>query len=316
MNPKSQQVQQVQQLKVCQVKGKRRSPDGAAWEKFQPKLYRVFVGARKLARLTYHGFQSFRGGTSLREHLVHRDGAKRGKPIPALQPYHAEGKAALARQDFECARDVLTEAINIRVDSHKCAPLATALPFAQRGVCVFTGLPEFTRVADFSLDVGSSKIRWYKVFDTHLCTLDAEDAEKVIALQPNATDGYYHKGFALYHQKDYGEAVSEIALASEIWFLAIRTRVPGGPEVEPFGSRPAPGKSLHGHQSLALSRLPTRKRILSSLGISNKRGRSPSLRNPRGGHTRYRRFQQKRRETPSWGSEYKQQLDIARETGE
>lgn len=32
------------------------------------------------------------------------------------------------------------------------------------------------------------------------------DAERVIELQPNSTDGWYHKGFALYHRKDYAGA--------------------------------------------------------------------------------------------------------------
>jgi hypothetical protein len=33
------------------------------------------------------------------------------------------------------------------------------------------------------------------------------DAEKVIELQPSSTDGWYHKGFALYHKKNFSEAV-------------------------------------------------------------------------------------------------------------
>jgi lipoprotein NlpI len=27
------------------------------------------------------------------------------------------------------------------------------------------------------------------------------DADKVVELQPNSTDGHYHRGFALYHMK-------------------------------------------------------------------------------------------------------------------
>jgi len=33
-----------------------------------------------------------------------------------------------------------------------------------------------------------------------------DDAEMVIKLQSCSTDGYYHKGFALYHMKEYAEA--------------------------------------------------------------------------------------------------------------
>mmetsp|Transcript_30609 Transcript_30609/g.66803 ORF Transcript_30609/g.66803 Transcript_30609/m.66803 type:complete len:160 (+) Transcript_30609:139-618(+) len=88
-----------------------------------------------------------------------------------VQQLKNEGKAALARQDFECARDVLSEAIAIRVDSHKLYRLRSVA---------------------------------YACLQDYQSSL--EDAEKVIALQPNSTDGYYHKGFALYHQKDYGGA--------------------------------------------------------------------------------------------------------------
>jgi hypothetical protein len=36
----------------------------------------------------------------------------------------------------------------------------------------------------------------------------ADDAEMVISLMPTLTDGFYHKGFALFHLKDYSGAVS------------------------------------------------------------------------------------------------------------
>lgn len=32
------------------------------------------------------------------------------------------------------------------------------------------------------------------------------DAEKVIAITPNSSDGYYHKGFALFNLRRYSEA--------------------------------------------------------------------------------------------------------------
>mmetsp|Transcript_35109 Transcript_35109/g.67082 ORF Transcript_35109/g.67082 Transcript_35109/m.67082 type:complete len:151 (+) Transcript_35109:378-830(+) len=88
-----------------------------------------------------------------------------------VQELKTEGKAALARQDFEGARDVLTEAIILREDSHKLYRLRAV---------AYACLQEY----DQSL----------------------EDAEMVIRLQPNSTDGYYHKGFALYHKKQFSDA--------------------------------------------------------------------------------------------------------------
>jgi len=35
-----------------------------------------------------------------------------------------------------------------------------------------------------------------------------EDAERVIALQSSSTDGYYHKGFALYKMRDFAAAAA------------------------------------------------------------------------------------------------------------
>mmetsp|Transcript_31135 Transcript_31135/g.37682 ORF Transcript_31135/g.37682 Transcript_31135/m.37682 type:complete len:152 (-) Transcript_31135:273-728(-) len=88
-----------------------------------------------------------------------------------VQQLKTEGKAALARHDFEGARDVLSQAIALNASSHKL--------FRLRSVA-YACLQEYTA--------------------------SLEDAEKVISLQPNSTDGYYHKGFALYHQKDYSGA--------------------------------------------------------------------------------------------------------------
>mmetsp|Transcript_19506 Transcript_19506/g.26979 ORF Transcript_19506/g.26979 Transcript_19506/m.26979 type:complete len:154 (-) Transcript_19506:210-671(-) len=88
-----------------------------------------------------------------------------------VQQLKTEAKAALARQDFEGARDILTEAIRLRRDSHKL--------FRLRSVA-WACMQEYQN----SLD----------------------DAEMVINLQPHSTDGYYHKGFALYHQKNYSDA--------------------------------------------------------------------------------------------------------------
>mmetsp|Transcript_1576 Transcript_1576/g.2721 ORF Transcript_1576/g.2721 Transcript_1576/m.2721 type:complete len:159 (-) Transcript_1576:141-617(-) len=88
-----------------------------------------------------------------------------------VQLLKVEGKAALARQDFECARDVLSEAISIRADSHKLYRLRSV---------AYACLQEYEN--------------------------SLMDAEKVIALQPNSTEGYYHKGFALYHLKKYAGA--------------------------------------------------------------------------------------------------------------
>eukprot|EP00854_Cymbomonas_tetramitiformis_P001153 gene1153-1723_t len=83
-----------------------------------------------------------------------------------------EGKAALARHDFEGAKDVLTSAIALSPDSHKLYRLRSV---------AYACLQEYQS--------------------------SLEDAEKVIGLMPKSTDGYYHKGFALYHQKDYSGAV-------------------------------------------------------------------------------------------------------------
>ncbi|KAK3233195.1 hypothetical protein CYMTET_56491 [Cymbomonas tetramitiformis] len=82
-----------------------------------------------------------------------------------------EGKAALARHDFEGAKDVLTSAIALSPDSHKLYRLRSV---------AYACLQEYQS--------------------------SLEDAEKVIGLMPKSTDGYYHKGFALYHQKDYSGA--------------------------------------------------------------------------------------------------------------
>eukprot|EP00951_Prasinocladus_malaysianus_P007346 scaffold52833_cov44-Prasinocladus_malaysianus.AAC.1 len=36
--------------------------------------------------------------------------------------------------------------------------------------------------------------------------MGADDAEKVISLAPTIADGYYHKGYALYHMRAFSDA--------------------------------------------------------------------------------------------------------------
>uniref|UniRef100_A0A061SDB6 Stress-induced-phosphoprotein 1 n=1 Tax=Tetraselmis sp. GSL018 TaxID=582737 RepID=A0A061SDB6_9CHLO len=80
-------------------------------------------------------------------------------------------KHALSRRDFSGACRLLTEAIALCPQSYKLRRLRSVA-----NAC----LNEY----EFAL----------------------EDAEAVIRLAPGVTDGYYHKGYALYHLKMFGEA--------------------------------------------------------------------------------------------------------------
>eukprot|EP00191_Tetraselmis_sp_GSL018_P013547 CAMPEP_0177589200 /NCGR_PEP_ID=MMETSP0419_2-20121207/6665_1 /TAXON_ID=582737 /ORGANISM="Tetraselmis sp., Strain GSL018" /LENGTH=106 /DNA_ID=CAMNT_0019079515 /DNA_START=230 /DNA_END=550 /DNA_ORIENTATION=+ len=86
-------------------------------------------------------------------------------------------KHALSRRDFSGACRLLTEAIALCPQSYKLRRLRSVA-----NAC----LNEY----EFAL----------------------EDAEAVIRLAPGVTDGYYHKGYALYHLKMFGEAVSLLTI--------------------------------------------------------------------------------------------------------
>lgn len=64
----------------------------------------------------------------------------------------------------------------------------------------------------------------------------AADADRVIEFAPHVMDGYYHKGFALFHLKDYAGAVSHAGahacMRACVWV--------GG-----WGAQPVAGAVLH-----------------------------------------------------------------------
>uniref|UniRef100_A0A7S3BT48 Tetratricopeptide repeat protein n=1 Tax=Prasinoderma singulare TaxID=676789 RepID=A0A7S3BT48_9VIRI len=88
-----------------------------------------------------------------------------------VQRLKIQGKTALARHDFRKARDALTAAIELSPMSYKLHRLRSVA---------------YACLQDYDASLA--------------------DAERVIELQPNSTDGWYHKGFALYHRKDYAGA--------------------------------------------------------------------------------------------------------------
>ncbi len=78
-----------------------------------------------------------------------------------------------------------------------------------------------------------------------------QDADQVIAAMPSSTDGYYHRGFALYHLQQYaGEGFADrlaivlamcFTLRYAVMLFALTSRVycrrstciPGGAALEP-----------------------------------------------------------------------------------
>ena len=64
---------------------------------------------------------------------------------------------------------------------------------------------------DTAIDLDSGSYKLFRLRAVcHACMGDFAnsclDAEKVILLTPNSTDGYYHKGFALFNLRRYSEA--------------------------------------------------------------------------------------------------------------
>lgn len=90
------------------------------------------------------------------------------KKVSALRQ---KAKTALVNQKFEEARDYLDEAIVFQPYSYKLYRLRSIASAS---------------LQDFSLALA--------------------DANHVISLAPNITDGWYHKGYALYNMKQYGDA--------------------------------------------------------------------------------------------------------------
>jgi len=82
------------------------------------------------------------------------------------------GKQALASHQFELACELLTDAISLCPESYK--------------------LHRLRSVAYAALHDYSSAL---------------SDAETVIELAPTVSDGYYHKGYALYHMRKFSQAV-------------------------------------------------------------------------------------------------------------
>lgn len=67
---------------------------------------------------------------------------------------------------------------------------------------------EALRCLDIAVDLHSTSYKLYRMRSITLACLQeysrsALDAERVIELAPHIMDGYYHKGFALFHLKDY-----------------------------------------------------------------------------------------------------------------
>eukprot|EP00192_Tetraselmis_astigmatica_P020595 CAMPEP_0117678318 /NCGR_PEP_ID=MMETSP0804-20121206/17231_1 /TAXON_ID=1074897 /ORGANISM="Tetraselmis astigmatica, Strain CCMP880" /LENGTH=212 /DNA_ID=CAMNT_0005487693 /DNA_START=361 /DNA_END=999 /DNA_ORIENTATION=- len=81
------------------------------------------------------------------------------------------GKQALASHQFELACELLTDAISLCPESYK--------------------LHRLRSVAYAALHDYSSAL---------------SDAETVIELAPTVSDGYYHKGYALYHMRKFSQA--------------------------------------------------------------------------------------------------------------
>ncbi|KAK9816550.1 hypothetical protein WJX72_001812 [[Myrmecia] bisecta] len=91
--------------------------------------------------------------------------------VKQVTQLRAQAKHALVRHNFEEAREILTHALELDPGSYK--------------------LHRLRSVANACL----------QDYDSSL-----QDAEVVITTMPHSTDGYYHKGFALYHKHDYAGA--------------------------------------------------------------------------------------------------------------
>ncbi|KAG2449422.1 hypothetical protein HYH02_005569 [Chlamydomonas schloesseri] len=70
---------------------------------------------------------------------------------------------------------------------------------------------EALRCLDLAIDLHSTSYKLYRMRSIALSCLQqyeraAADADRVVELAPHIMDGYYHKGFALFHLKDYAGA--------------------------------------------------------------------------------------------------------------
>ncbi|GIL62594.1 hypothetical protein Vafri_16759 [Volvox africanus] len=72
---------------------------------------------------------------------------------------------------------------------------------------------EALRCLDIAIELHSTSYKLYRMRSIALACLQqyeraAADADRVVELAPHLMDGHYHKGFALFHLKDYAGAVS------------------------------------------------------------------------------------------------------------
>ncbi|PNH08038.1 Protein STIP1 [Tetrabaena socialis] len=70
---------------------------------------------------------------------------------------------------------------------------------------------EALQCLDLAIDLHSTSYKLYRMRSIALTCLHeydraAADADRVMELAPHIMDGYYHKGFALFHLKDYAAA--------------------------------------------------------------------------------------------------------------
>ncbi|KAG2497021.1 hypothetical protein HYH03_005024 [Edaphochlamys debaryana] len=70
---------------------------------------------------------------------------------------------------------------------------------------------EALRCLDIAIDLHSTSYKLYRMRSIALSCLQqyeraAADADRVVELAPHIMDGHYHKGFALFHLKDYAGA--------------------------------------------------------------------------------------------------------------
>ncbi|PNW77964.1 hypothetical protein CHLRE_10g458700v5 [Chlamydomonas reinhardtii] len=119
---------------------------------------------------------------------------------------------------------------------------------------------EALRCLDLAIDLHSTSYKLYRMRSIALSCLQqyeraAADADRVMELAPHIMDGYYHKGFALFHLKDYAGAAhafqqglklnpTDKTLRQGFWdaiALVSQSRTEGGnePELVPAGTAAA-----------------------------------------------------------------------------
>lgn len=117
---------------------------------------------------------------NLRQHAALQDVETQQLEHQADQ-LRAQAKQLLIKHEFQQAEDVLTHALQLRPGAYKLLRLRSV---------AFACLQQYQR--------------------------SLQDADDLIIAMPGLTDGYYHKGFALYHLGEYSDAAHAFQQALDL----------------------------------------------------------------------------------------------------